>query len=197
MKFQSLLIALTTSIFAISTNTSWSLAAGSTRSTLNVSKQNPATLIAKMSYGTNRRPITCPSRVSPQKGAPSLAQAKAYFICDKETLFGDFGTDLSSFLFVNDLNMQISSKARAATGTDLALGYKQSIDTNRPVYPIRGTYTIYLCFADYPGSHRKGKNCKVSVENESGVCFHSSFGDWHCRMRNISSENKGQSAPPQ
>ena len=197
MKVQNLLIALTTSVLAVSSSPSWSVAAGSIQSTPNVTRQAPATLVAQRIYPTNREIRTCPSRVSPQRGAISLEQAKAYFICRYEKFTGPLGKVGSNFAFVDNLNMQMAA-ARTPTGADLALGYQEEIDLKQPVYPIKVNYTASDCGSyhpDYPNPTMDGK-CSVRDEVKGvGVCFRSNFGEWHCKMRPLSSSTPRWAAP--
>jgi hypothetical protein len=185
MKIQNLFIALTTSIFAVSSSPSWSVAAGSTQSTPNVNKQAPATLIADMNYATNRTNRTCPSRVNPQRGGISLEQARTYFICRYEGFYGLLGKNRSNYNFVDDLKMQMAA-ARPPTSADLGLGYEEDINLNQPVYPIKVSYRATFCDARYPGDYGAAREGMCQVRDEVkgvGICFRSNFGEWHCKMR--------------
>jgi hypothetical protein len=198
MKVQNLFIALTTNIFAVSSNPSWSIAAGTLQSTQNVTRQAPATLITQIVYPTTRAIRTCPSRVNPKRGGISLEQAKTYFICRYETFTGTLGKVGSSYNFVNDLKMQMAA-ARPPTGADLALGYEEEIDLKQPVYPIKFNYSDAGCPAynpSYPNPAIDGK-CLVRDEVKGvGICFRSNFGEWHCKMRPPSSTPMRWAAPP-
>lgn len=178
MKVQNLLIALTTSIFAVSSSPSWSVAAGSTQSTKNANRQAPATLVAQMNYGTTRTARTCPSRVSPKRGAISLEQAKIYFICDYEGI----SVDGSSLIFVDNLKLQISSTSRSATSADLELS--REINLKQPVYPITARYTTTVCSSiTPPGNPMEGKNCVASDIKGSGFCFRNTASNWDCAIQ--------------
>jgi hypothetical protein len=196
MRVQNIFIALTTSIFAVSSSPAWSVAAA-TQSTQNVTRQAPATLITQRLYPTAREIRTCPSRVSPQRGGISLEQARTYFICRYEKFTGTLGKVGSNFAFVDDLKMQMAA-ARTPTGADLALGYQEEIDLKQPVYPIKVSYTSSDCGSyhpDYPNPRTDGK-CLVRDEVKSvGVCFRSNFGEWHCKTRPISSSPMRWAAP--
>jgi hypothetical protein len=185
MKVQNLFIALTTSVLAVSSSPSWSVAAGSIRSTPNVTRQAPSTLIADMNYATTRTNRTCPSRVNPQRGGLSLEQARAYFICRYETFTGPLGRDGSSYDFVDDLKMQMAA-ARPPTRADLGLGYEEDINLNQPVYPIKVSYRHTDCPARNPGNYGADKEGMCLVRDRVtgvGICFRSTFGEWHCKMR--------------
>ena len=196
MKVQNLFIALTTSIFAVSSNPAWSVATA-TQSTQNVTRQAPATLVAQVVYPTDRAIRTCPSRTSPQRGAISLEQARAYFICRYETFTGTLGQISASYNYVNDLKMQIAG-ARPPTSADLALGYQEEIDLKQPVYPIKFKYSDAACRGynlSYPNPATDGK-CLVRDEVKGvGICFRSNFGEWHCKMRPPSSTPMRWAAP--
>ena len=186
MKVQNLLIALTTSVLAVSSSPSWSVAAGSTQ---NVTKQAPSTLVAQMVYATTRTNRTCPSRVSPQRGGISLEQARTYFICRYETFTGPLGKNGSGYNFVDDLKMQMAA-ARPPTRADLGLGYEEDINLNQPVYPIKVSYRGTDCSAYRPGEFgESGKgNCLVRDRVTGvGICFRSTFGEWHCKTRPMGS----------
>jgi hypothetical protein len=184
IKVQNLFIALTTSIFAVASNPSSSVAARSTQLNQNADRQIPSSLIADMTYGTTRTNRTCASRVNPKKGAISLEQAKTYFICRYEIFTGPLGKNGSAYTFVDDLNMQMAA-ARPATSADLGFGYEEDIDLKQPVYPIKASYVRTGCGArniGEPGEAGKG-NCLVNEVKSTGICFRSTFGEWHCKTR--------------
>ena len=55
------------------------------------------------------------------------------------------------------------------------------IDYNVPVYPIKGTYKDYSC--DYSNAGSAGHNCTIyDARHASGICWHTGFGNWRCRM---------------
>jgi hypothetical protein len=184
MKVQNLFIALTTSIFAVSSSPSWSVSAA-TQSNQNIQRQAPSTLIADMNYVTTRINRTCPSRVNPQRGGLSLQQARAYFICRYETFTGPLGRNGSSYNFVDDLKMQMAA-ARPPTRADLGLGYEEDINLNQPVYPIKVSYRETYCAARNPGDYGAAQEGMCNVRDRVtgvGICFRSTFGEWHCKMR--------------
>jgi hypothetical protein len=194
MKVQNLFIALTTSVLAVSSSPSWSVAAGSTP---NVTRQAPTTLIAQMTYGTTRTNRTCPSRVNPQRGGISLEQARTYFICRYERFSGLLGKGNSSYNFVDDLKMQMAA-ARPPTRADLGLGYEEDINLNQPVYPIKVSYRSTFCDARNPESLREDRKeaCLVTDEVKGvGICFRSNFGEWHCKTRPTGSTGTYRAKP--
>jgi hypothetical protein len=197
MKIQNLFIALTTSILAVSSSPEWSVAARSTQSTPNVHRQASATLIADMSYPTTRINRTCPSRVNPTRGGISLEQARTYFICRYESFTGPLGKNGSSYSFVDDLKMQMAA-ARRPNGADHALGHEEDINLNQPVYPIKVSWRSTYCDARNPGDYGAGNDRMCLVRDEVkgvGICFRSTFGEWHCKTRPISSSPTRRAAP--
>jgi hypothetical protein len=163
----------------------------------------PTTLSAQtIDYGTTRRPKTCSSQANPEKGAPTVAQAKLYFLCDLEWLGSTEGPDPSPLWLTDDLTIQIAPTSRSFNTTDLSLnklhgGRYLTMDTEKPVYDIRGSYTSYVCYA-VGNSWKVGKNCDVSYFSSStGICFLDSFGEWHCRMRGGFVKANKNVAPPE
>lgn len=72
-----------------------------------------------------------------------------------------------------------------------------------PIYPIRGSYTQYMCTKEYPERgtlYNIGKNCNRSENrNATGSCYKTTFGDWRCSMFDInqtSDDRTFQIAPP-
>lgn len=164
----------------------------------------PTILTAQtLPYGTARKPHTCPSSVEPKKGAPSVEQAKMYFLCDQELQFktpGQGGVS-SSLWLISDLTLQVAPNSRPVNGTDVEYNTNQrgehlSINTEQPVYDIRGSFTRHICYEIRGRSHLAGKNCTVEqFPNSTGICFRNTFGDWHCRMKG-SSKKIGDDLPP-
>jgi tetratricopeptide (TPR) repeat protein len=151
--------------------------------------------------GTNRKPLTCPSRKSPTKGAPSLAQAKKYFTCLVEQEIHGSMSRLYILVLIDDLNMQISPKPRRfSKAIDAEFIYdigELKLNTDKPVYPIQGSYTRYTC---RDASYLKpGENCEIEKYNQNqGFCFQNDFGDWQCVMKGGPDRNSTRKgAPPQ
>lgn len=162
----------------------------------------PTMLTAQtLPYGTARRPQTCPSSVEPKKGAPSVEQAKKYFLCDQETQFGTPGQSGVNFIIlISDLTLQVAPSSRPFNETDFEYNSNYrghlSMSTKKPVYDIRGSFTSYTCFEIRGRSRLPGKNCKVEqYPNSTGICFQNTFGDWHCRMKG-SAKKIGDDLPP-
>lgn len=151
----------------------------------------PSTVIAETStYGTTLKPRTCPSRTEPKTGALSLEQAKMYFICDNEWQNGTPGqvSPTSYITLIDNLNLKIAPRSRPFNQNDFTYAHYQggkvlAIDTEKPVYDIRGSYDSYTCF-EINRSFSAGKNCVItSFYDSSGICFRDTFDEWHCRMR--------------
>jgi hypothetical protein len=154
--------------------------------------QNPVSA----GYGTNRKPLACPSRKAPAKGAPSLQQAQRYFTCHAELEVPSQSGYPAALNLINNLNMQIAPRARrysGATDNEYGLNHRLSkplgLTSDVLVYDIQGSYTNYSCF--------NGVDCKIEQFNDSrGVCFQNAFGDWHCTMVGAPENGTERKGPP-
>jgi hypothetical protein len=138
------------------------------------------------SYRTDRRPQTCPSRVTPRKGTISIEQAKMYFLCDQEGETGTPGTGNGGSLWlIDNLSIQVAPRSRPVNQNDLEYAKSRrsgnlGIDTQQPVYDIKASYISSICHE--VNIYKVGKNCNVArFKNSNGICFRTTFGDWHCR----------------
>ena len=128
-------------------------------------------------YGS-RDPYKCPSAKTPEKGAPTAAQVRAYIIGQREY---ETGTGNDAVLYLTDNVTAEIGKGRPFEKGDGS----DDIDTAELVYPIRGTITIYTC---YPINiaHPAGKNCKkVEFPKAEGLCYKTTFGDWKCSLMDV------------
>jgi hypothetical protein len=137
-----------------------------------------------------RDPVVCASRKAPAKGAPTAAQANAYFRCDNELVNG--------FLYlVTEIKLEVAPSARAFNILTDTTGI---IDPKQPIYNIRGSYAAYSCWnlaSANPGQFPPGKSCSRSdVSNATGMCYKDTFGDWHCVMNGQHSWPAPNQAPP-
>lgn len=155
------------------------------------------TVIAQtLPYGTARKPHTCQSTTEPKTGAPSVEQAKKYFLCDEEWE----SSIPKSLWLITDLTLQVAPVSRPVNGTDLKYntrlgGVHLSMNTDKPVYDIRGSFTRHICH-EIKRYNPVGKNCSVEqFPNSTGICFRNTFGDWHCRMTG-STKKVGDHLPP-
>jgi hypothetical protein len=128
-------------------------------------------------------PRTCASRKSPTKGAPTLAQAKAYFICGSE-LYSK-GVGAGSVTIVRNVQMEMSSKpifVNAANVDNIREAISSSrenitVDVKKPLYPIRGSLASYTCGAN-------SSTClEYIIVGAKGFCFVDDFSEWHCKMK--------------
>ncbi len=154
-------------------------------------------------YGTTRKPSICPSLKNPKKGAPSVEQAKMYFMCDSEWESGTVGTGStnSNLWLVDDLTLEVASRSRPFNESDLSFirvrnGARVGMDTTKPVYEIQGSFTRYICY-DMSRGRRVGKNCVVTrYTNGAGICFKTTFDDWHCGMTGAKGTEISPGMPP-
>lgn len=129
-----------------------------------------------------RDPHTCTSR----KAGLNAAQAKQYFICDAEKATGPLGTaDLTGELhLVTDVTVEVG-KGRPFNMQADSFGWATDlgIDPSQTVYPIRGGYNRFDCVKIGYFNGDPGKNCTKAPQPEAkGICFKTTFGDWHCTM---------------
>ncbi len=138
-------------------------------------------------YGT-RDPHACADRRAPAGGAPSAAQAALYAQCDGEGPYGSQG------------RIGLMDNVRVQVGGGRPYQHVQDsyedVDPRQPVYPIRGSFTLYSCdplrtarevasgFAD-----NRGRNCDALDEpSATGVCYKTTFADWHCTLTDIKAD---------
>jgi hypothetical protein len=135
-------------------------------------------------------PSVCGSRKAPVTGAPTVDQAKAYFYCDTELANG--------YLHLGaDVKIQVALGARPFNILTDSTGI---IDSERPIYNVRGSYTAYQCMnpaSATPDQFPAGKNCNSSdVTNATGLCYRDSFADWRCVMAGQKTWPTPNHAPP-
>jgi hypothetical protein len=135
---------------------------------------------------TEATPRICSSRKSPTKGAPTVAQAEMYFICDGEfNINGGLGAAKSKL--VRDVKIEISPKpifinrANIEDIKEAAAG--RNMDVEKPAYAIRGSFVNYACTKNSSG-------CIVDDIQSTGFCFVDNFSDWHCIMKGKSSSTR-------
>ncbi len=147
-------------------------------------------------YGA-RNPHDCATRAAPQKGAISPAQAKQYFQCDSEK---EIRSASGGWLaLVTDINVQVGSSRPFMMGTDdTGDNTTDGIDPHFPVYPIRGSFINWSCYPLSSYVVERGKNCtRDAMPHATGLCFMSSFHEWHCHMTDFSPTSQRNQAPPQ
>lgn len=124
---------------------------------------------------------TCPSTKEPVKGAISVAQASQYVACTLEETHG-----YGELRLIENIKLEIGSPRPYNANNDLM----SEIDISKPVYPLRGTYTVYTCYLP------AGKNCRsYDVTNGTGACWKTSFGDWKCSIAGTNFTNQKSHQP--
>lgn len=118
-------------------------------------------------FGT-RDPMTCSSTKEPVNGPISAEQAMLYFMCWREG-------DHDGLVLIENLKLTVGKghmPSLSESDTDM--------DRDSPIYPIRGSFTLYNC---YTFRSAPGRNCTATDEPAAtGTCYKTSFGDWHCNM---------------
>lgn len=131
-------------------------------------------------FGTSRRPQTCPSRSEPRTGQLSVAQAIKYTRCIYEV-------EGERLKFLDISNFQLSPPRRA-TERDFI---RFNVERNQPIYAIKAYAVSYFCFPiSNSGSSigGPGKSCDISGSkirdplNSDGVCFKDLQERWSCRL---------------
>jgi hypothetical protein len=151
-----------------------------------------------LGYGTSRVPQSCPSRSEPKTGAITSRQAEKYFTChvEKGESFNANNTHMS---LVTDLKIEVAPKSRRATIADVSRAANSgslTLDMDRPVYNIRGSYNSYFCNRITAAVQEK-QNCILTVlSNQQGICFQNSFKDWFCLLSGPQ-KDMPRTAPPQ
>ncbi len=144
----------------------------------------------------SRDPHTCASRAAPAKGAISAAQAKQYFICDSE---GESASSVSASTLhlVTGVSVQVGAGRPFMMGTDdTGDNTSDGIDPHYTVYPIRGSFIDWAC-KPVNEFNPAGKNClRQAMPHATGICFMSSFKEWHCHMQDISQPSQNNQPPP-
>ena len=124
-------------------------------------------------------PRTCASR----KGALNAATAKQYFTCDAEVIEGSAGSGWHISL-VSDVTVEVAPPRPFRIDSDtFGFATTNQIDPAQQVYPIRGGFTQWRCEQLGAINGTPGKSCSRNHQPKAaGLCFKSSFGEWHCTM---------------
>lgn len=144
----------------------------------------------------SRDPHTCASRSAPAKGAISAAQAKQYFLCDAEV-------ETASSVGSSTLHLETGVSVQVGAGRPFMMGTddtgdntSEGIDPHFTVYPIRGSFVEYAC-SPVDEYNPAGHNCtRQAMPHATGICFMSSFKEWHCHMQDISQAAEDKVPPP-
>jgi hypothetical protein len=130
----------------------------------------------------SRAPRKCAKVTKP----PSAAQAAVLVQCTSEFL-SPTGVGL-----VQDVKLEMGKSRPFVYQTDSGL---TGIDLEAPVYPLRGSYTGYLCRL-ISNMAPAGQSCvKSVVPAASGWCWKTSFGDWKCTMNGLVPQMESGAAP--
>jgi hypothetical protein len=139
-------------------------------------------------FGTVRRPQTCPSKSEPTTGRLSVAQAIKYTRCSFEERNSlNVESEHTRLRFVDISNFQLSPP-RQATERDFV---RFHVERNQPIYVIKAYAVSYFCFPiSNSGSPigGPGKSCDISGSqirdplNSDGVCFKDVQERWSCRL---------------
>lgn len=145
---------------------------------LSMADSGPNVLVPEKGLGAKfqaRDPYACSSTVEPKSGAISADLARQYLICKIEQVNG------AGLLFLIE-NVKVEVGKSAGKARDVLI-INHDADPDGLIYPIRGSYDQYICFAVDHGLHSSGQNCSVTHETKAtGDCHRTSFGDWSCYM---------------
>lgn len=130
-----------------------------------------------------------------QKNAPSAAQATAILKCRRDKANESAG------------ELWLMEKASIQVGASMpyAAAYHawsmQGADTTKPVYPLRGSWTMAMCrnradLARYSPADAQ-RNCSETDYQGEGVCWRTTFGDWDCTVTGRTGAQRQKTAPPQ
>ena len=131
-----------------------------------------------------REPRKCAKVTSP----PSAAQAVALIQCQREQM------DAHQDWITHDVQVEIGSARAFNYATDAGL---PEIDTAAKVYPLRGSFTGYVCAVIGEVGGVQGKNCmKAVVASATGTCWKTGFGDWKCNEDGVINPTTWSEPPP-
>jgi len=140
-----------------------------------------------------RDPRTCASR----EAGLFAAQAHQYFICDSEQVTQSIASGALLYL-VTDITVD-TGKGRPFNMQSDSFGFAthHGIDPSQTVYPIRGSFTRWQCVPLGHINGEAGKNCSKLLQPQAkGICFKTTFGEWHCTMTDFDHNNPGMDRYP-
>jgi hypothetical protein len=122
-----------------------------------------------------------PRKCNPVKHLPSEAEAAALAQCGTEN-GGEAGAFRPMIYLWQNVRVQMGTSRPYAYNAD---SHNSSIDTTSKVYPIRVTGDQLSC---------TGKaTCMTShADNAEGICYQTTFGDWHCSFSQVFGVTKSQ-----
>jgi len=98
----------------------------------------------------------------------------------------------STLFLVANVSVQVGAGRPFMMGTDdTGDNTDEGIDPHFTVYPIRGSFENWSC-KPIGDTWLAGKNCsRIPMPHATGICFMSSFREWHCNMTdfNVSAQN--------
>lgn len=151
---------------------------------------SPAVAGVGTPYGA-RDPATCPVRNVPTSGPPSPEQVARYLACELER-----ESSMNLYLLSN-VKVQVARRPRPY---DVRHDSADQVDVTAPVYDIQGSFLKYQCplKTSYDGEHFPGRHCSYSNQsNASGLCWQTTYGEWHCRMIDtMHLQNSVEHVPP-
>jgi len=117
-----------------------------------------------------REPRKCASMTKP----PSVSEATVMVQCTMDAR-SPFGLGL-----VQDVKIEMGASRPFVYNSDAGLS---GIDLKAQVYPLRGSYTGYLC-QHISNMAPAGQSCTTSEVSEAvGWCWKTSFGDYKCKLQ--------------
>lgn len=130
-----------------------------------------------------------------QANPPSAAQATAILKCRREKAMDSSG----------ELWLMEKAAIQVGGAQPFAAAYNtwtmQGADTKKPVYPLRGSWTMVMCrnradLARYSPAEAQ-RNCSETDYQGEGVCWRTTFGDWDCTVSGRTGARREKTAPPQ
>lgn len=115
-----------------------------------------------------------PRKCNPVTHVPSEAEAAALAQCATES-GGESGAFRPMIYLWQNVHVQMGTSRPYAYNAD---SHNSTIDTTAKVYPIRVTADHFAC---------TGKpTCMTShADAAEGICFKTTFGDWHCNFSQV------------
>jgi hypothetical protein len=141
-----------------------------------------------------RDPSTCASH----KVALSAAQARLYVICDAEMVVNATDDSGGTLILLSDVKVEIGAGRPFNYQAD-SFGWatNNGIDPSQTVYPIRGSFNAYRCVKLGYFGGEVGKSCtKTPAPVAAGICFKSTFGEYHCILSGGQSTGVERYPPP-
>jgi hypothetical protein len=136
-----------------------------------------------------RDPVTCTEKSEPAEGAIPATVAAQYVACEQES------ADQTSLRLVDQMKVEVGASRPFQFETDAY----DTVDPNKPVYPIRGSYVRYYCTQPNAAVGNIGANCNLYDQpHASGICSKTTFGEWYCNMQDRDNTNSALSigVPP-